>query len=87
MTAEVFGPYRLLSQLGAGGMGEVWRARDTRKDREVAVKVLGPGLGTEPGYEARFRREAVSAARLNAPNIIPIHDYGEIDGRPFMRCR
>jgi serine/threonine protein kinase len=84
MGAEVFGPYRLVSRLGAGGMGEVWRALDTRKDREVAVKVMGAWLGAEPGYAARFRREAASAARLNAPNIIPVHDYGEIDGRLFM---
>ena len=84
MAVEVFGPYRMLSRLGAGGMGEVWRALDTRKDREVAVKVLGGWLGAEPGFAARFRREAALAARLNAPNIIPIHDYGEIDGRLFM---
>jgi WD40 repeat protein len=84
MAAEVLGPYRLLSRLGAGGMGEVWRAVDTRKDREVALKVLGAWLRGEPGYAARFRREQALAARLNAPNIIPIHDYGEINGRLFM---
>ena len=83
-AAEMLGPYRLLSRLGAGGMGEVWRALDTRKDREVAVKMLGAWLGGEPGFAARFRREAALAARLNAPNIIPIHDYGEINGQLFM---
>jgi len=82
--AEMVGPYRLIDRLGAGGMGEVWRALDTRKGREVAVKMMGSWLGAEPGFVARFRREAALAARLNAPNIVPIHDYGEIDGRLFM---
>jgi serine/threonine protein kinase len=84
MTADAFGPYRLVSLLGAGGMGEVWRALDTRKDREIAVKVLGAWLGSDPDYGRRFRREAALAARLSAPNIIPIHDYGEIDGRFYI---
>jgi hypothetical protein len=83
-VVEMVGPYRLISRLGAGGMGEVWRALDTRKGREVAVKMMGSWLGGEPGLAARFRREAALAARLNAPNIVPIHDYGEIDGRLFM---
>ena len=82
--AEMVGPYRLIDRLGAGGMGEVWRVLDTRKGREVAVKMLGSWLGAEPGIAARFRREAALAARLNAPNIVPIHDYGEINGRLFM---
>jgi serine/threonine protein kinase len=85
MAAEaVFGPYRLLELLGQGGMGEVWRAHDTRKDRDIALKVLGAWLGSEEGYARRFRREAALAARLNTPNIIPIHDYGDIDGRLFI---
>jgi hypothetical protein len=82
--AEMVGPYRLIDRLGAGGMGEVWRVLDTRKGREVAVKMMGSWLGAEPGLAARFRREAALAARLNAPNIVPIHDYGEINGRLFM---
>lgn len=84
MTDRVFGPYRLVAPLGRGGMGEVWRAVDTRKDREVALKVLGSWLGGDPEFAVRFRREAALAARLNAPNIVPIHDYGEIDGRLFI---
>lgn len=82
--AQAFGNYRLLSLLGRGGMGEVWRAHDTRKDREVAVKVLGAWLGADPDYARRFRREAALAARLNAPNILPIHDYGDVDGRLYI---
>jgi serine/threonine protein kinase len=84
----VFGPYRLIASLGQGGMGEIWRAVDTRKDRPVALKILGSWLANEPDYDRRFRREAALAARLNAPNIVPIHDYGEmrrrgrIGGRP-----
>ena len=84
MAAEaVFGHYRLLSLLGRGGAGEVWRAHDTRKDRDVALRVLGAWLDTEPDYARRFHREAAHAARLNAPNIIPIHDFGEIDWEEF----
>ena len=84
MTEARFGHYRLLSPLGRGGMGEVWRAVDTRKGREVAVKVLGAWLGADGDYERRFRREAALAARVTGPHIVPTHDYGEIDGRLFI---
>ena len=84
MTEQEFGRYRLVRLLGRGGMGEVWRAVDTDKDREVALKVLGSWLAGDPQFAVRFRREAALAARLNAPNIVPIHDYGEIDGRLFI---
>ena len=84
MAAETFGPYRLVSLLGRGGMGEVWRAVDTRKDREVAVKVLGAWLGGDEDFARRFRREAALAARLHTPHVVPVHDYGEVDGRLFI---
>jgi serine/threonine protein kinase len=84
VTEQVFGPYRLLALLGEGGMGEVWRALDTRKDRVVAVKLLGPWLGRNAAFSARFRREAALASKLNTPHIVPIHDFGEIDGQLFI---
>ena len=79
-----FGRYRLVSLLGRGGMGEVWRAYDTGTDRVVAIKVLPSGLADDPAYETRFRREARAAASLNNPHVVPIHDYGEIEGRLFV---
>jgi len=70
------GPYDILAPLGAGGMGEVYRARDTRLDREVAVKVLPAHLSKDPDARARFEREAKSVAALSHPNILAIHDFG-----------
>jgi serine/threonine protein kinase len=80
----VFGRYRLLSVIGQGGMGTVYKGHDTVIGRDVAVKVLPTELGSEPGYRERFRREAHIAARLTEPHIIPIHDTGEIDGRLYL---
>ncbi len=79
-----FGRYRLLDVLGQGGMGTVYRARDTAMGRDVAVKVLQAELATEPGYQERFRREAYAAGRLSSPNIIPIYETGEADGRLYL---
>ena len=84
MDGTQFGRYRLVSLLGRGGMGEVWRAYDTGTDRVVALKVLTPRFAEDPVYEQRFRREAHAAARLHNPHVVPIHDYGEIDGRLFV---
>ncbi|GAA1872253.1 hypothetical protein GCM10009836_61430 [Pseudonocardia ailaonensis] len=85
--AEEFGPYRLDELVGRGGMGEVWRAWDTRRRRTVALKRLGAEHSGNREFEARFRRECELAARLAAPHVIPIHDYGEIDGRLFLDMR
>ncbi len=71
------GPYEILSPLGAGGMGEVYRARDTRLAREVAVKVLPERLADDPKALARFEREARAVAALSHPNILAIHDFGQ----------
>jgi serine/threonine kinase PknH len=82
-----FGRYRLIELLGRGGMGEVWRAYDTATNRTVAIKLLPPQLAQDQTFVQRFRREAEAAAQLNSPHIIPIHDYGEIDGRLFVNMR
>jgi serine/threonine protein kinase len=82
-----FGRYRLMELLGRGGMGEVWRAHDTETDRVVAIKVLPAHLSDDEEFQRRFRREAHTAARLNSPNVIPIHNYGEIDGRLYVDMR
>ena len=70
------GPYEIHEQLGAGGMGEVYLAQDTRLDRQVAVKVLPPQFAQEPDRLARFEREARAAAALNHPHIAAIFDVG-----------
>ena len=84
---QLFGPYRLEELIGRGGMGEVYRAYDTRRDRIVALKILPSSMADAPEFSARFRREAQLVARLSAPHIIPIHDFGEIDGRLFLDMR
>jgi eukaryotic-like serine/threonine-protein kinase len=82
-----FGPYEILSPLGSGGMGEVYRARDTRLDRAVALKVLSPSSDT-PGRLERFQREARAISRLSHPHICTLHDVGDQDGMTFivMEC-
>lgn len=82
-----FGRYRLLELLGAGAMGEVHRAYDTGTDRLVALKVLAPEFAHNATYRKRFQREAQAAARLSEPHIVPIHDFGEIDGRLYLDMR
>jgi serine/threonine protein kinase len=83
-----FGRYRLIELLGRGGMGEVWRARDTStNNRTVAIKLLPPQMAAEDIFVERFRREADAAAQLNNPHVIPIHTYGEIDGRLYVDMR
>jgi eukaryotic-like serine/threonine-protein kinase len=77
------GPYEVLAPIGKGGMGEVYKARDTRLDREVAVKVLPQSFATEAARE-RFQREARAASALNHPNICAVYDVGESEGHPFL---
>jgi Tol biopolymer transport system component len=77
------GPYEIQSALGAGGMGEVYRARDTRLNRDVAIKVLPAGVA-EPERLSRFEQEARAAAALNHPNILAIFDFGTHDAAPFI---
>jgi len=78
------GPYEIVAPIGAGGMGQVWRARDARLGRDVAIKVLPSAMTGDPERRARFVREAQSASRLNHPNIITIYDIGECEGCVYI---
>ncbi len=82
-----FGPYELQSLIGVGGMGEVYRAYDTVKDRMVAVKLLRAEMAADPGFQERFRRESRLAARLQEPHVIPVHDFGDIGGVLYIDMR
>jgi serine/threonine protein kinase len=79
-SGSTLGPYRILSVLGAGGMGEVYRARDTKLNRDVALKVLPEVLARDPERMARFQREAQVLAAMNHPNIAAIYGLEESDG-------
>lgn len=78
------GPYEVIAPLGAGGMGEVYRARDTRLDRTVAIKVLPSHLSSNPGLRLRFEREARAIATLDHPHICVLHDVGQQDGIDYL---
>ena len=78
------GPYEVLSQIGAGGMGEVWRARDPRLGRDVAIKVLPASFSADPDRLRRFEQEARAAGVLNHPNITAVYDTGIQDGAPYV---
>jgi serine/threonine protein kinase, bacterial len=82
-----FGPYELQSVIGIGGMGEVYRAYDTVRERAVALKLLRTDVAADPSYQARFRRESRIAARLQEPHVIPVHDFGDIDGVLYIDMR
>ena len=77
------GPYEITGLLGAGGMGEVYKARDTRLRREVAIKVISQVLAGGASWQ-RFEREARAASALSHPNICAVHDVGEAGGQPFL---
>ena len=78
------GPYEIVAPLGAGGMGEVYRARDTRLDRDVAIKVLPEHLSRDPEFRERFEREARAISQLSHPHICVLHDIGKRDGSDFL---
>src|SRR5271169_4625421 len=78
------GPYEILAPLGAGGMGEVYRARDTRLSREVAVKVLPAAFAADTERLRRFEQEARATGMLNHPNILAVYDVGTEDGQPYL---
>ncbi|MGC1450262.1 MAG: protein kinase [Candidatus Sulfotelmatobacter sp.] len=83
-TGTKLGPYEIQSPLGAGGMGEVYRARDTRLGRDVAVKVLPSHLGSDPDLKARFEREAKAISALSHPHICHLYDIGSQDGTDYL---
>ena len=82
-----FGPYQLVRLIGRGGMGEVYEAEDTRKRRVVALKLISSQYSDNSVFRARMQREADTAGRLTEPHIVPIHDYGEIDGQFYVEMR
>src|SRR3982074_1800708 len=78
------GPYEVVTLVGAGGMGEVCRARDPRLGRDVAIKVLPAAFSADPERLHRFEQEARAAAALNHPNILAVYDIGQHDGSPYI---
>jgi serine/threonine protein kinase len=84
VAETLLGHYEILSPLGAGGMGEVWRARDTRLNREVAVKVLPASFAQDADRLRRFKQEALATSALNHPNILTIYDIGDHEGTPYI---
>ena len=87
MEGTPFGRYRLVELMGRGGMGEVWRAYDPDMDRVVALKVLPKTYARDKVFRERFRREAQAAAGLDEPHVVPIHEFGEVDGRLYVTMR
>ena len=83
-TGVKLGPYEILSLIGAGGMGEVYKARDTRLDRTVAIKVLPEHVASDPDLQQRFEREAKTISSLNHPHICTLYDIGSQDGIDFL---
>ncbi|CRZ16266.1 serine/threonine protein kinase StpK7 [Mycolicibacterium neworleansense] len=87
MDSTPFGHYQLQKLIGRGGMGEVYQAYDSDTDRIVALKVLPPHLAQDEAFQGRFRQESHAAAGVNDPHVVPIHGYGEIDGRLYLDMR
>jgi predicted Ser/Thr protein kinase len=86
-VGTAFGKYNITRLLGKGGMGEVYEAFDTDKNRTVALKILADGFSNDATFRKRFQRESHAAAVLQEPHVIPIHDWGEIDGRLYIDMR
>lgn len=87
LIGKTFGPYRILEQIGVGGMATVYRAYQPSMDRDVAIKVLPHYLSEDKQFAERFQREAHAIAKLEHPHILPVHDYGEADGVTYIAMR
>jgi serine/threonine protein kinase len=81
---ETLDRYEIIEEIGRGGFAVVYRARDTRMDREVALKVIAGGYAEESSFIQRFQQEARIAANLRHPNIVPVHDFGDADGVLYL---
>jgi len=86
MIGRQIGSYQILALVGAGAMGEVYRARDDRLGRDVAVKILPAAFSTDDERLRRFQQEARAAGQLNHPNIMAVYDVGEYEGSPYLVC-
>ena len=86
-AGSMFGPYHLKRLLGRGGMGEVYEAEHTVKEWTVAVKLMTAEFSKDAVFRERMKREARIAGRLQEPHVVPIHDYGEIDGQMYLEMR
>src|SRR5499427_3636232 len=84
LAGRTAGPYRFVARIGAGGMGEVYSAHDSRLDRPVAIKLLSASAKDDADRLRRFHAEARAASSLNHPHILVVHDFGDLDGRPFI---
>src|SRR5215831_3334544 len=84
VSGTKLGPYEVVGPLGAGGMGEVHRARDTRLERTVAIKILPVQVSSDPVRKQRFEREAKTISNMNHPNICTLHDIGSQDGIDYL---
>lgn len=84
IVGESVGPYKISAQIGQGGMATVYKAHHAALDRFVAIKVMYSDLGQDPNFAARFKREARVVAKLDHPNIVPVHDFAEEDGHPYL---
>ena len=84
LSGRAIGAYRVVSRLGGGGMGDVYLGHDSRLDRPVAIKFLSPELAVDRSRLRRFHQEAKAASSVNHPHIVVVHDFGELDGRPYM---
>lgn len=86
MSGQLIGHYRVVEKIGSGAMGEIFRARDERLGRDVALKLIRPSSGNNPDHLRRFEFEARAAAALNHPNIVAVYDVGSSDGTPYIVC-